>query len=219
MDRFCVLPSAVRGWPRALSAGRGGGKAGMGMLATARPSQRSRLRDLACAAVYAICKRDGGSDGRLRDRGISCKPGYLELRHARAGVGGDGRAWDDVMSVLGEILRTKVSAGTPRSDQALTAIEYLARHAEPGIDRPIRLVTPTRDRWHSTEPNLENNRYAPVAAASHSGSRAIRCLERYSVQPVIAILRCAAPVGRRCWLPSRGAALSVLRLSSQPRKE
>ena len=32
-----------------------------GMLATARPGQRSWLTDLACAAVYALCRRDGAA--------------------------------------------------------------------------------------------------------------------------------------------------------------
>jgi len=53
------------------------------------------------------------------------------------------------MTTLGEILRTKASAGTQRSTQALAAIEYLAGHAGPGTDRAIRLVTLVRDRWRN----------------------------------------------------------------------
>jgi hypothetical protein len=121
-----------------------------GMLATARPGQRSWLTDLACAAVYALCKRDGAAATDIfvaaafhPSRDIS---GYGI--HALVSAG-DDRAWDDVMTTLGEILRTKVSAGTQRSAQALAAIEYLARHAGPGTDRAIRLVTLVRDRWRN----------------------------------------------------------------------
>jgi hypothetical protein len=62
---------------------------------------------------------------------------------------GDGRGWDEVLTALGEILSRKVSAGTLRGHQAMAAIEYLARHAEPGSDRAIRLVTLVRERWRA----------------------------------------------------------------------
>jgi hypothetical protein len=124
--------------------------AAMAGLATARPSQRGELRDLACAAVYALSKRDGAAA-----TDIFVTAGFHASQDiSRYGLDalvsvGDDRAWDDVMSMLGEILRRKVSAGTHRSDQALAAIEYLARHAGLGTDRAVRLITLVRDRWRN----------------------------------------------------------------------
>ena len=119
-------------------------------LATARPSQRSQLRDLACAAVYALQERDGHAATDVfvtaafhASRDIS---GYGMDALEQAG---DDRAWDEVLSALGQLLSRKVTAGTLRGNQALTAIEYLARHAEPGSDRAVRLVTLVRDRWRA----------------------------------------------------------------------
>jgi hypothetical protein len=119
-------------------------------LATARPNQRSDLRDLACAAVYALGERDGAAATDVfvtaafhPNRDIS-NYGMNALVSA-----GDDRAWDDVMSRLAEILRTKAGMGTHRSDQALAAIEYLAGHAGPGTVRAIRLITLVRDRWRN----------------------------------------------------------------------
>jgi hypothetical protein len=121
-----------------------------GMLATARPSQRSWLRDLACAAVYALCKRDGAAATDIFVAAAFHPSRDISGCGIRALVSaGDDRAWDDVMTTLGEILRTKARAGTQRSAQSLAAIEYLARHAEPGTDRAIRLVTLVRDRWRN----------------------------------------------------------------------
>ena len=119
-------------------------------LGSARPHQRSWVRDLAGAAVYALRKRDGPTA-----TDVFVTAAFHANRHV-SGQGmdaleraGDGRAWDEALSALGEILSRKVSAGTLRGDQALAAIEYLARHAEPGSDRAIRLVTLVRDRWRA----------------------------------------------------------------------
>jgi hypothetical protein len=120
----------------------------MAKLPTARPHQRSWVRDLAGAAVYALRERDGPAAEDIfvtaafhPNRRISSQ-GLNALERA-----GDGRAWDEVLFSLGEILGKKVSGGTLRGDQALTAIGYLARHAQPASDRAIRLVTLVRDRW------------------------------------------------------------------------
>ena len=98
--------------------------------------------------MYALRERDGPAATDVfvtaafhANRNISGR-GMEALELA-----GDGRAWDEVHSALGVILSRKVSAGTLRGEQAMAAIAYLARHAEPASDRAIRLVTLVRDRW------------------------------------------------------------------------
>jgi hypothetical protein len=122
----------------------------MAGLSAARPTQRSELRDLACAAVYALDKRDGAA---ATDVFVTAafQPNRDVSRYGmRALVStGDDRAWEAVMSVLGEILGSKVSSRTHRSEQATAAIEYLARQAGQGTDRATRLVTLIRDRWRN----------------------------------------------------------------------
>jgi hypothetical protein len=119
-------------------------------LATARPSQRSELRDLACAAVYALRKRDGAAatDVFVTAAFHASQAVSNYGVHALLAVG-DDRGWDYVMSRLGEILQKKASAGTRRGDQALAFIKYLAVHAEPGTDKANKLITLVRDRWRN----------------------------------------------------------------------
>jgi hypothetical protein len=119
-------------------------------LAIARPSQRSWLTDLAYAALYALRERDGPAatdvfvTAAFHTSRILSNFGMSTLTSV-----GDGRAWEDVLTILGEILRTKAGKGTQRGAQVLVAIEYLASYAEPGTDKAIRLVTLVRDQWRN----------------------------------------------------------------------
>lgn len=118
-------------------------------LTAASKSTRAEYRDLVCACVTALARRDGaeatdvcitalGSPNAIvRDYGMS----------ALAPIG-DDRAWEQVMTWLEEIRRRKISAGAGREREALYAVEYLARHARRGSDRTARLVTLLRRRWH-----------------------------------------------------------------------
>lgn len=133
-------------------------------LAAASKSTRAEYRDLVCACVIALARRDGlaatdvfvatiGSPNAfVRDYGMS----------ALAPVG-DDRAWEQVMARLDEILRRKISPGGLRDGEALLAIEYLARHAGPGSDRAIRLITLVRRRWRNLpDPELIQQRYRGI---------------------------------------------------------
>lgn len=118
-------------------------------LSAASKSTRADYRDLVCACVTALARRDGPAatdvciaaiaspDAIVRDYGMST-----------LAPAGDDRAWHQVMTRLEEILHRKISTGGLRGQEALYAVEYLARHAGRGSDRAIGLVTLVRRRWH-----------------------------------------------------------------------
>jgi hypothetical protein len=107
----------------------------MARLATATKSTRSGWRDLACAAVIALARRDGpaamdvyltaaaSTSADVRDYGLMVIAGE-----------GDDQAWDPMLAKVSEILgRKRISYS--RWYEMLHAIEYLARHAARGTDR------------------------------------------------------------------------------------
>lgn len=116
----------------------------------ASKSTRSAFRDLMCAAVTALAKRDGpaatdifiaaanASNPYIRDYGMS----------ALAPVG-DDTAWDQIFARLSEILERKLKSPSLLWDEACRAIEYLARHAPQGSDRAIRVITLLRQHWRN----------------------------------------------------------------------
>ena len=68
---------------------------------------------------------------------------------------GDDRAWESVMTRLTGILRRKASPYGVAWHETCSAIEYLARHAQAGSGRAIKLITLLRSRWHNlADPNL-----------------------------------------------------------------
>jgi hypothetical protein len=128
----------------------------MARLPGASKGTRSFVRDLICASVAALAKRDGpeatdvylaaiaSDNAAVRDYGMS----------ALAAVG-DDRGWEQVWTRLAEILRRQVDPASMRWAEAAYAMQYLARHAEQGSARAIRLIALLRDRWrHVADPHL-----------------------------------------------------------------
>src|ERR1022692_1668134 len=90
----------------------------------ASKSSRSQQRDLICACVIALAKRDDPAATDL----------YMAAaRHANAIIreyglsalapAGDDRAWEEVMARLDEILQRKISTDGRRWEEATSAIE------------------------------------------------------------------------------------------------
>lgn len=132
------------------SAIRGEFARAAGELDTARPSQRYWLKNIALAAVWALWRRDGAAATDVFvTAALHANRDLSEFGMQALAADGDDRAWDEVISRLGELLRSKAAAGTHRSVQALGAIEYLARHAGQGSDRATRLITLVRERWRN----------------------------------------------------------------------
>jgi hypothetical protein len=104
-------------------------------------------RDLACAAVIALARREGpaATDAYLTaadsaDRAVR-QYGLMVLE-----VDGDDRAWDPMLARVGEILaRKRISYG--RWDELLMAVGYLARHSARNAARAERLITLLRANW------------------------------------------------------------------------
>ncbi len=116
-------------------------------LATATKSARPGWRDLACAAVIALARRDGpaatdvylaaaaSTSADVRDYGLMV-----------LAAEGDERAWDPVLASASEILGSKrISYG--RWYDMLHAVQCLARHAARGTDRAERLISLLRANW------------------------------------------------------------------------
>lgn len=127
-----------------------------GNLADASKSTKPDYRDLVCASVAALAKRDGpagtdvyvaasqSADANVRDYGMSA-----------LAVAGDDRAWDQVMIRLGDLLQRKINPRGRRWREVCRAIEYLARHADLGSDRAAQLIALLRDRWSNlADPDL-----------------------------------------------------------------
>jgi hypothetical protein len=119
----------------------------MARLATATKSARSGWRDLACAAVIALARRDGpaatdiylaaaaSTSADVRDYGLMV-----------LAAEGDDRAWEQVLAAVSEILgRKRISYG--RWYDMLHAVQYLARHAARGTDRAQQLIGLLRANW------------------------------------------------------------------------
>jgi hypothetical protein len=116
----------------------------------ASKSARPFERDLMCACVIALARREGPAatnvyvsaalhaNASVRGYGLS----------ALAAVG-DDRAWEAIMTRLEEILKRKISPGGPRSDEASSAAEYLGRYAAQGSPRAVRLITLLRGQWRN----------------------------------------------------------------------
>jgi len=119
----------------------------MARLATATKSARPGWRDLVCAAVIALARRDGpaASDIYL----TAAASTSADVRHYGLMVlaaEGDERAWDPMLATVSEILRRKrISYG--RWYDMLHAVQYLARHAARGTDRAEQLISLLRANW------------------------------------------------------------------------
>jgi hypothetical protein len=128
--------------------------AGLGKYATASRSTRPAYRDLLCACVIALAKRDGpAATGVYATAASHANPAVREYAMTALAAVGDDRAWDEILVHLDAMLDRKVNPTTSRSrrwEEACGAIQYLARHSTTASARAIRLVTLLRARW----PNL-----------------------------------------------------------------
>ena len=106
---------------------------------TTKPHNRAGYCDLMLGCLWALGKRDGpgGTDvfveamahanRSVRDKGLIILAAV-----------GDDRAWDDMLAELRGRLAKKIN-GTRRGGEALTIIEYLARHCGQNADRKALL--------------------------------------------------------------------------------
>lgn len=150
-DRERILITAALGesgtGPDGSAAVRAQFSDAMARLATATRSARSGWRDLACAAVIALARRDGpaatdiylaaaaSTSADVRDYGLMV-----------LAAEGDARAWDPMLATVSEILgRKRISYG--RWYDMLHAVQYLARHAARGTDRAQQLIWLLRANW------------------------------------------------------------------------
>ena len=150
----------------------------MTALATATKSARSGWRDLACAAVIALARRDGlaatdiyltaaaSASADVRDYGLTVLVAE-----------GDDRAWDPVLATVSEILGGKrISYGRWRD--MLHAVQYLARHAARGTDRAETADLPAaRQLGHACPPAAKAGQSRAIRRAgtadSHTARRAM----------------------------------------------
>lgn len=107
-------------------------------------------RDLICACVIALARRDGPdatdiylvaarhTNSIIRDYGS-----------AALAPSGDDRAWEEILARLDAILQRKISPDGLRWEEAVNTIEYLARHASRGSTRATRLITLLRSHWRN----------------------------------------------------------------------
>jgi hypothetical protein len=155
-DRFGQIQVAaalgeVRPGPAGSHALREVFAATAGGLAGASKSIKPQYRDLICASVAALARRDGpaATDVYLA-AARSANAIISDYGMSALAVAGDDRAWDQMLTRLSEILQRTISPRGLRWRETCRAIEYLARHARQGSDRPDRLVGLLRGRW----PNL-----------------------------------------------------------------
>ena len=133
-------------------------------MSTSGKGTRAGYRDLICACVVALARRDGpratdiyvaaanSGNAIVRDYGTST-----------LAIAGDDRAWEQAMTRLDGILRRKINAQGYRATEVLHTIEYLARYAERGSDRATRLVTLVRGRWRNLpDPGRIEQRYPAI---------------------------------------------------------
>jgi hypothetical protein len=133
--------------------------AALGKYATASRSTRAEYRDLLCACIVALAKRDGSAATDVYATAAShANPAVREYAMAALAVVGDDRSWDEILAHLDAMLKRKVNPTTSHSrrwEEGCGAIEYLARHSATASARAVRLVTLLRARWRNlADPEL-----------------------------------------------------------------
>ena len=128
--------------------------AALSKYAAASRSTRPEYRDLLCACVVALAKRDGpAATDVYATAARHANPAVREYAMTALAPVGDDRAWDEILARLDGMVERKVnptSSGSRRWEEVSGAIEYLARHSTTASARAIRLITLLRARW----PNL-----------------------------------------------------------------
>jgi len=119
----------------------------MASLPLASKDARHWWRDLACAALVALARREGPAATDIYvTAAASAVPEVRDYGLMVLAAEGDDRAWEQVLGWVGEILSRKRISYGPWHD-LLHAVEYLARHAARGSARSEQLVVLLRANW------------------------------------------------------------------------
>lgn len=123
--------------------------------ATAKPHDRPVYRDLMCACLWALGKRDGpAATDVLLEATVHASYEVRDYGFVIIAAVGDDRAWDDMQRSLAARLSRKITS--PRqAGEAVHIIEYLARSAAQNSDRRSRLTTLLRDSWSRLPPRTQ----------------------------------------------------------------
>lgn len=132
--------------------------------ATAKRHSRSEYRDLMCACVWAMGKRDGpGGTDILVAAAAHASANVRDYGLVTLAAVGDDRAWDDMLADLRARLATRITSAS-RQGEALVIIAYLARHCGRDAGRRTRLAGLLRERWTRVpEAKMVAGRYPGVS--------------------------------------------------------
>lgn len=155
--------------PAGSTAIRGEFAAAAGQCATAEPRGRSGYRDLMCACVWALGKRDGqGSTDILVEAAAHASANVRDCGLVALAAVGDDRVWDDMLSSLRARLEKRITSAS-RQGEALVIIAYLARHCGRDADRRTQLAGLLRERWTRVpEAKMVAGRYPGVSPGGPS---------------------------------------------------
>jgi hypothetical protein len=113
----------------------------------AKPHCRAAYRDLMCACLWALGKRDGAAATDVLIEGAAhASWNVRDYGFMIVAAVGDDRAWDGMLAALAERLAKKIASERQAGEADLT-IAYLARHCGRDADRCQRLAGLLRDRW------------------------------------------------------------------------
>lgn len=117
-------------------------------LEKAKPHNRWIYRDLMCACLWALGKRDGPAATDVLAEATAHASfdvrsyGFMILASV-----GDDRVWDDMRASLALRLAKKITSER-QANEAIWTIRYLARHCTRNSDRREQLISLLRDRWN-----------------------------------------------------------------------
>jgi hypothetical protein len=120
----------------------------MADMESASKSTRSWYRDLVCASLVALARRERPAATDIYLAAVN-SPNTIVRDYGMLALApfGDDRAWEQILARLSQILQRKINPKGMSGGEAFNAIEYLARHAGLSSDRAVRLVTLLRNRW------------------------------------------------------------------------
>lgn len=152
-----------------VAAIRGEFAAAAGQYETTSRHSRPDYRDLMCACVWALGKRDGpGSTDVLAEAAVHGSAAVRDYGLVALAAVGDERAWDDMLADLRARLAKRITSAS-RQGEALVVIAYLARHCGSDAGRRVRLASLLRERWTRVpEAKMVAGRYPGVSPAGLS---------------------------------------------------
>jgi HEAT repeat protein len=141
----------ARGFDRVILAAALGdvdGAAGASALREALGASGPGSRDLRCAALLALGKREGARATPEMLAGLRSRDGIVrEYAVAALVEAGDDRGWDEVLDWVTTQLTASRRPNRLAASPIVLAIGYLARHAPQGSQRLRLLVDLIRDAW------------------------------------------------------------------------